>query len=507
MASMSAEATVRNAPRSEHSKAIFSESTAREGVAAARVVYAAAGVWAAIFGGVGILRHVSFYSGHFDLGNMTQAVWSTGHGRFLETTEMVSGVQFSRLGAHVDPILAAFVPLLLVFRSPLIFVVVQAVALALGALPVFWLARKHLASPEIAARFAAVYLLYPTVQWGGLDDFHPVTLSIPLILFAIWYLDEDNFLAFLPFALLAVATKEQMGLVVGSLGIWYAVRKGRRALGGMVAAAGVAWFALAVFVIIPRYAPAGVDLFADRFGGLGDSPSELLRTMVTDPMRVVDALLTLDDLVYMVLLLVPFCGLWLLEPLLALAVAPVLGMNLLSNLSQQTTVNYWYTAPIIPIVVAASILGMRRFTERQQRLWSRALLVFAVLLTILSPLFNLAFWAPAAVSSKHDAQAGAVALIPRGVPISATNHLGAHLADRRQIFGFPVICDAQWVVVDRGDPFVPKWVRLYTSSFADALTALRRDPSWSLVYAREAVLVFHRAGPSATGACPRSQQS
>ena len=41
---------------------------------------------------------------------MVQAVWSTAHGRPLETTD-VTGIQFSRLGAHVDPILAVFTPL------------------------------------------------------------------------------------------------------------------------------------------------------------------------------------------------------------------------------------------------------------------------------------------------------------------------------------------------------------------------------------------------------------
>jgi hypothetical protein len=38
---------------------------------------------------------------------MVQAVANTAHGRFLEVTG-VDGRQMSRLGAHVDPILAAF---------------------------------------------------------------------------------------------------------------------------------------------------------------------------------------------------------------------------------------------------------------------------------------------------------------------------------------------------------------------------------------------------------------
>ena len=72
-----------------------------------------------------MLRYRTFSTGRFDLGNMVQAVWSTTQGRFLDTTD-VSGVQFNRLGAHVDPVLALFAPLWLVWSSPEMLLVAQA---------------------------------------------------------------------------------------------------------------------------------------------------------------------------------------------------------------------------------------------------------------------------------------------------------------------------------------------------------------------------------------------
>ena len=44
--------------------------------------------------------------------------------------------------------------------------VAQAVAIALGALPVFWLARKHLCHQRAALGFALAYLLYPAGRSG-----------------------------------------------------------------------------------------------------------------------------------------------------------------------------------------------------------------------------------------------------------------------------------------------------------------------------------------------------
>ena len=138
-----------------------------------------------------ILRHRTFGSGRFDLGNMTQAVWSTAHGDFLSVTD-VHGEQISRLGSHFDPILAALAPLWWVWPDPELLLVVQAIAVASGAIPVYWLARKHFDAEWPAAALAVAYLAYPPVQWLTMSDFHPVALACPLLLYAWWHLDETT---------------------------------------------------------------------------------------------------------------------------------------------------------------------------------------------------------------------------------------------------------------------------------------------------------------------------
>ncbi len=169
-----------------------------------------------------MLRHEAFVTGRFDLGNMVQAVWSTAHGDPLKMTSL-HGDQISRLAAHVDPILVLFAPLWWLWPSPNMLLVVQAASIALGAIPVFLLARKHLASHAAALGFALAYLLYPATGWLTLNEFHPVALATPLLLFAFWYLDEERLLPFALFALAASACKEEIALVVAGFGIWYAV--------------------------------------------------------------------------------------------------------------------------------------------------------------------------------------------------------------------------------------------------------------------------------------------
>ena len=125
-----------------------------------------------------VQRYRGFSTGRFDLGNMVQAVWSTSEGSFLDTTD-VSGVQFNRLGAHVDPVLALFAPLWMVWSSPEMLLVAQAVIVALGALPAFWLGRRWLGDDRVAVAGAVAYLMAPGLMHATLFDFHPVTLGGP----------------------------------------------------------------------------------------------------------------------------------------------------------------------------------------------------------------------------------------------------------------------------------------------------------------------------------------
>ena len=141
------------------------------------LLWAAIGAYTVGFGALSILRYRAYNTGRFDLGNMAQAVWATAHGHPLEITTLQRrpGVA-ARLPRRPDPrrVRAALVDL----AEPELLLVVQALAIALGALPVFWLARKHLGSERAALGFSLAYLLYPAVQWLTLNEFHPVALAL-----------------------------------------------------------------------------------------------------------------------------------------------------------------------------------------------------------------------------------------------------------------------------------------------------------------------------------------
>jgi uncharacterized membrane protein len=376
--------------------------------------------------------------------------------------------------------------------------VVQVVAVATGALPVFWLARKHLRSDRAGVHFVFAYLLFPATQFSALtitSGFHPVSLAVPLILFAIWFLDEDRLVLFAVFAILAATTKEEIPLAVGCLGIWYAARRGRRLVGLSIFALGAAATVFNFLVVIPHFSPSGIDPFAARYSDVGTTPGGILHHGLRDPVALLQEVATGHKALYVVLLLGPFLGLWLLEPLLFIGAVPDLAINLLSSKGDQTVIVYHWTAGIIPFTVAATIFGAARLKRDPDRL-SLYVLVTVACLAVVSPLYlglargDLSAALPS--NAERRAKAHAINLVPGGVPVSASNQLATYLSARRYIYVFPVVRKADWVVVDRRDNTYAD-----AAGYRRAVRSLLSSGDWTTVYATRGIEVLQRRGKSA----------
>jgi uncharacterized membrane protein len=485
----------------------------------AAVVWAMILADAALMAGLSVARHRAYSSGRFDLGNMVQAIWSTAHGRFLETTD-VSGVQFNRLGAHVDLVLVLFTPLAWAWSTPEALVVAQAVIVALGALPAYWLGRRWLGDDRLAVAAAAVYLLYPPLQYATLFDFHPVTLAAPLLLFCVWAAEEGRWWWLGICATLAALTQEQVGLALVVLAVWMALRHPERRQAAIALGAGAAaWVIVAFAVIIPSFAITGLNPHVRRYERLGSDPVDVL----THPWRIVTALATVDRLGYLLALLVPLLFLPLLAPLLAACALPQLALNLYASSGPAQQIDFHYAAVITPFLIASAILGLARLRERpperlrrlgpmvrRPRATAGALVGVMVVAGIaLGPLWWWAGIPGTAGPSEHnrytvdarvEALRDAVALIPPDAAVAATNEAGAHLSERRRILLFPRLGGPLWLggaewVVAAGGVADEGRKTLWTDRIPQRLAAMERSGHWREVFEREGVRVYRRIGP------------
>ena len=472
------------------------------------IVCAAVAVFAGVFIFLALRRYDAFSTARFDLGNMVQAVWSTAHGHLLEVTDS-SGQQISRLGSHVDPILVAFVPLWWIFPTPKLLLIAQPLIVATGAFPAYWIARRWLLDWRTSAACAAAYLLYTPLQWAVIFDFHPVTLATPLLLWCVWAIEARRPVLLAVFATLSVLTKEEVGLAVAGLGLWVLIRHHRTRTALWLIVGGLVWTAIAVGVIIPHFSPGGASPFIARYGASGSTASDVVKSMLRHPLHEARMLVSEGRLSYLRQLLSPLVFLPLLSPLILIAAVPELVLNMLSSDSTQYSIYYQYTAVITPFLIVAMIGGIVR-ARRLSGVWGRiarrpaivitALLVATGVTGFLHGPVPIGNWIPGGATREsaqysvtaHDVSlAHAVAMVPAGVPVSATNPAGGRLSDRLHVYSWPVIGDAQWVIVDTANPWlldgrVKPWVD------TPYLEAFERTGQFALVYSGDGVDVFRR---------------
>ena len=464
-------------------------------------LWCAMGVWTVLVFAIVRDAYLGFRLGRFDLGNMVQAVWSTTQGRPLETTHGATGEQMVRLGGHADPFLVLLTPVWALWPSPLSLAFVQVVVVALGALPVFWLALRHLESERLAGILALGYLAYPWVATSAVGAIHPVTFGITFLLFCVWFLEAERFGWFAVFATLTMSTGELMGLPILGLGIWFALARHRRLVGAAVALAGAAWTFVAVYVVVPAFS-GGSSMFFGFYEEVGGSPQGVIRKLFEDPGAVLGALVEAHDVVYVVWLGVPLLFLFILSPWLALVGLPQLLANSLSDFRLMTDPRYHSVAAVIPFLIAATVLGLARIGAPRRGLTAAAILVCSATVSLfVGPWARVVGATPLGGREKVPearaaALADAVALVPDGVALSASNTAGGHLADRRYVYSIPNLGRATWVVVDLGDPWAvlpdspllnrrPQLVRAFAAR-------LRSDPAWETVFEREGVLVLRK---------------
>ncbi|MBI4091286.1 DUF2079 domain-containing protein [candidate division WWE3 bacterium] len=313
---------------------------------------------------VTMFRYLNYEYGKFDLGNMSQMVYNSLHGNFMEVTDYF-GTNMPRWGmSHVDPFLLVFVPFYAFFPDPRVLIVGQLALLIFSALPIYFLARKVLAADWPALFLSLAYLFYPAngylLAWTG---FHSVTAVVPFFITAFLIFEDmhskrsyPGFKMFLFFVMLFLTMmgKEEISLIIVMYGLFILLFRRSKKVGSILVLSGLVWFAVAFFVIIPRSAhyriegykrfAKSVDLdvdpgrdvlkpnyFLSRYDDFGSSYLEVFKNVVFNPVKVSEVFFSGDkkenfSMTFLPVLYLPFFYI----PVLSIA-APEFVINYLTT--------------------------------------------------------------------------------------------------------------------------------------------------------------------------------
>ena len=450
-----------------------------------------------------IVRYAAFEARALDMGNLNQAIWNTAHGNWFHLTNQPGTV--NRLSLHVEPIL---LPIALLYRLapiPQTLLVLQAVIVALGALPLAALARHKLGSPWAGLAFGLVFLLNPSIQAANWLEFHPVTLVPTFILAAFYFLVVGRIGWFACFAVLAASCKEEIGLLVFMLGAYAALVLGRHRAGVITMCLSLGWSLWAVLGMQHLFADGNIHW--GRYDYLGDSPAGMVQGLLTRPDVVWAQLQAADAVGYLLRLLWPTAFLALFDPLVALLALPSLAINLLADFPPMHEVHRLiYAAPVVPFILAAGVTGagrVRAWVAQRRPHWNATITLTVALLplgmTVVDQvrhgyLPGMGNYLHLTVSDHHRRAASILAQIPPDAAVSAQDRLNPHVSGRTTVMIFPRVeeeIDTVWV--DVTGPAWPQHPVDLAASLRDLL-----DRNFGIAAAEDGYLLLRRGEANRT---------
>ncbi len=382
-----------------------------------------------------ITQFMTFETG-IDLTQSQYTIDAALRGRWRE----VFGDVRSYLTVHFSPLHLLLAPIYAVFPSAPTLLVLQGLAAAAAAAPLYGIARHARLSRPTSALVALAYLNSPILWRSFTFDFH-IELFAPLFVFStILALLRKRWGWFYALFFLTLSIKEETALVLFGASLLI-LRVDRTAWRHALAAGAItaAWTLLAVKVVMPWSDPNDVWASASmaRWSHLGDTKAGALRALVGDPSLVARLLTSKPVRV----LLFSLAGLPILEPTLLLAALPVLLIHLSSNYHVQSSLGVYYALPAMTLFFAATPLALATIARR---VGPRVALAIVLAIVLVYPGSK---WAKR-VTERDRLEHRLLSSVPAHARISAQSKLIPHLRISRTVWLFPERADADWVLLD-----------------------------------------------------------
>ena len=315
---------------------------------------------------------------HGDSAMYEEHLWNTWHGKGFRSY-LDQGLF---LGEHIQVIHLFLLPLYVLWPHYLLLEWTSTACLAACSFPIYSLTLRHSGCRTAATWLALAWLLYNPMHFLDiaidLKTLRPSCYGLLALFLAIDFAEQKRRLIASLCFILALLTQEDFALITGPVGIALAIaqlqlpraQRDRVQLRWALALAvtSVAWVLLTVLVVIPAFRAGEVVHYSRYFGDLGRSPSELLRTAVTEPARVASVVFSIRTLLYVILLAGPIAFLPFRSPLrLAAGLLTFLMLSLIqlgSDPSGQSGAElppvpfHHFHAPLLPVLFWAAAAGL-----------------------------------------------------------------------------------------------------------------------------------------------------
>lgn len=417
-------------------------------------------------------RYYNFYPTYvsFDQGIFNQVFWNNLHGRWFEgslsSTESVAVAQgevpdvaYHRLGQHFTPALLLWLPWYALFPSPAGLSVLQVTLVTVAGFVLYALAR-HYHPPRLSAWIAVSYYGAIAVISPTLANFHDIC-QIPLFIFGLLLaLEKRQWWLVGILALFTLAVREDSGVVLFGIGFYLLASRRFPWLGLGVCGLSLGYMLAVTNLIMPLFSTDVSQRFMiEEFGQFVDgeeaSTLDVLLGILKNPWRLIVEIISPIDrtLRYLLGQWVPLAFLPVISPAAwALAGFPTLKILIQQQDITALSLHLRYAMTLVPGLFYGAILWWsahaERFDRPFRRFWAACIALSLFFTVTANPNRTLSWlipdsfqpWvyvSPARQWQHSQAIRSLLTQIPAHASITATDHIVAHVSNRREVLRFP----------------------------------------------------------------------
>lgn len=326
-------------------------------------------------GGLTIVKFLNHRTPNFDFGIFSQMYHYMSE-TLVPYTTCERDMLLSHFAVHFSPILYIALPVYWLFPNPSTILAVQAIAVALGLIPLYKLSKHFGLSNNKTLAIIAIYVLHPTVIANNFYYFHENCFLTVLLLWLFYFAETKNTVLTFVFATLTMMVKEDAPVYILFFGLYLLFANKSKIKGALLCVYSAVYFSI-VTTLMSMY---GQGIMTYRYDNFifedGGSIYSVIINVIKNPTYLFTQILNADKLEFLILMLVPLALLpfAIKKPSSLILLFPMLLINLMTEYVYQYDIGFQYTYATVAFLFYLIIINVKDLTPKL----SKNLLICAV---------------------------------------------------------------------------------------------------------------------------------
>ncbi len=467
-----------------------------------------------IFSLISIVNHYNYRTYAFDLGIYNNCLYQYGH--FHKNHYPYLHYMFTNfLSDHFSLYTVILSPLYYLFGTPTLLIV-QILSVLFGAVGVYKIVKTRFNQPYIAELAMIQYLAFFGIHSALAFDYHDNVVSAMLIPWFIYYFDSGKTKLTILYAILIVIGKENMPIwlafVCFGLYLLNFKDKSKRNFALLLAFSSIVYVIIIIKLVMPAMDPImaknGYNAF--KYTILGNNLHEIISNLIHNPLKIFNALFFnhlqqvsyLQDIkmeLYSCLLL---SGGWMLlfKPQYLIMLIPIIAQKVFNDDFGKWGISNHYSVEFAPIIILCFYDGISHFNSSKIKLALASVVCFLTIKVTYDKMeirdsfyyskYNGCFYIKEHYQCEFNRKEvkRVMKLIPSDANLSALNVFAAHLSFRKNIYQFPDVHDAEYILLATTNTSYP----ITGQELEIKIREYKASPNWETISSSKRIYLFKK---------------